>query len=159
MKKKCSEAFRGVHTRKKFKSNLVLVAVLVLKVSITSKSMKDDFFLPWHFLRSSNISIKVKFCTGGLRVKPRSDIFFVLVEIKVNTSGHVDKVNWPLITVDQNSEHCGLELETSVIIFFTILSFISCTCISGRHNWVPWSYETFFVFSSLNCFFNISERD
>ena len=49
VKKKCNEAFRGVYTRTNFKSNLILVAVLVLEskgLSITGKLMKDDFFLP-----------------------------------------------------------------------------------------------------------------
>ena len=31
VKKKCNEAFRGVYTRTNFKSNLILVAVLVLE--------------------------------------------------------------------------------------------------------------------------------
>ena len=53
--------------------------------------------------------------------------------------------------VDQISEHCGLELETSVIVFMYMYLWASFES--------HLSYETFFVFSSLKLLFSISERD
>ena len=43
----------------------------------------------------------------------------------MKTSGHVNKVNWPLMTVDQISGHCGLELEISVIFFLACVASVS----------------------------------
>ena len=59
------------------------------------------------------------------------------------------------MTVDQISEHCGLELETSVIVLFFFYNFIYyIVYMYLRASFESHlSYETFFVFSSSQLLF------